>query len=102
MRPTSVMLLDKKSLERGCDRTRGGDHAPDLSSVVGGGSVNGQGQTDGFQCGEERGWVSMKIGSQEHRDAFCAHFMQTYIEYDPKTLPWPELDAAALRRLQAV
>jgi len=44
----------------------------------------------------------MKIGSQEHRDAFCAHFMQTYIEYDPKALPWPELDEAALRRLQSV
>jgi hypothetical protein len=44
----------------------------------------------------------MKIGSQEHRDAFCVHFMQTYIEYDPKTLPWPELDAPALHRLRAV
>jgi len=44
----------------------------------------------------------MKIGSQEHRDAFCTHFTQTYVEYDPKTLPWPVLDAAALHRLQAV
>jgi hypothetical protein len=44
----------------------------------------------------------MKIGSQEHRDAFCTHFMQTYIEYDPKTLPWPALDAAALHRFQSV
>jgi hypothetical protein len=44
----------------------------------------------------------MKIGSQEHRDAFCAHFMQTYIEYDPKTLPWPELPPAALQRLRSV
>lgn len=46
--------------------------------------------------------VSMKIGSQEHRDAFCAHFRQTHIDYDPKTLPWPELDTVALRRLQSV
>jgi hypothetical protein len=44
----------------------------------------------------------MKIGSQEHRDAFCTQFTQTYIEYDPKTLPWPVLDAAALHRLQSV
>ena len=44
----------------------------------------------------------MKIGSQEHRDAFCTHFMQTYIEYEPKTLPWPVLDAAALHRFQSV
>src|SRR6266568_4513456 len=44
----------------------------------------------------------MKIGSQEHRDAFCGHFTETYIEYDPKALPWPVLDAAAVRRLQSV
>lgn len=50
----------------------------------------------------ERALVSMKIGSQEHRDAFCAHFTQTYVEYDPKTLPWPELDDVVLRRLQSV
>ena len=40
----------------------------------------------------------MKIGSQDHRDTFCRHFMQTYTAYDPKTLPWPELDAGALQR----
>jgi hypothetical protein len=44
----------------------------------------------------------MKIGSQEHRDAFCAHFTQTYIDYDPKTLPWPTLSDEALGRLRAV
>jgi hypothetical protein len=44
----------------------------------------------------------MKIGSQEHRDAFCAHFLQTYIDYDPKTLPWPTLTGEALQRMQAV
>jgi hypothetical protein len=43
-----------------------------------------------------------KIGRQEHRDAFCRHFdafcrhcKKTYAEYDPKTLPWPELDDKA-------
>ena len=44
----------------------------------------------------------MKIGSQEHRDAFCAHFMSTSIDYDPETLPWPELDADGLHRLRSV
>ena len=44
----------------------------------------------------------MKIGSQEHRDAFCAHFTRTYVEYDPKSLPWPVLDPAAQHRLQSV
>jgi hypothetical protein len=44
----------------------------------------------------------MKIGSPEHRDTFCRHFMQTYTEFDPDTLPWPDLDEAALNRLKSV
>jgi hypothetical protein len=44
----------------------------------------------------------MKIGSPEHRDTFCRHFMQTYTEFDPDTLPWPELDADSLQRLKSV
>ena len=44
----------------------------------------------------------LKIGSLEHRDAFCRHFTETYTAYDPDTLPWPELDEAALARLRAV
>ena len=44
----------------------------------------------------------LKIGSLEHRDAFCRHFTETYTAYDPHTLPWPELDEAALTRLRAV
>ena len=44
----------------------------------------------------------MKIGSLEHRDTFCNHFMRTYTEFDPDKLPWPDLDAAALTRLKSV
>jgi hypothetical protein len=44
----------------------------------------------------------MKIGSPEHRDTFCRHFLQTYTEFDPESLPWPELDEAALTRLKSV
>jgi hypothetical protein len=44
----------------------------------------------------------MRIGSLAHRDAFCSHFAQTYIDYDPKALPWPVLDEAALHRLRQV
>lgn len=44
----------------------------------------------------------MKIGSEEHKAFFCRHFMETYQEYDPKTLPWPDLDEAALQRLRSV
>jgi len=44
----------------------------------------------------------MKIGSEEHKAAFCRHFMETYQEYDPDTLPWPDLDEASLQRLRSV
>ena len=44
----------------------------------------------------------MRIGSEEHKEIFCRHFMQTYQDYDPKTLPWPDLDEAALQRLRSV
>ena len=44
----------------------------------------------------------MKIGSLEHRDAFCSHFARTYLDYDPETLPWPVLDETALHRLRQV
>src|SRR5215475_15632815 len=44
----------------------------------------------------------MKIGSPEHRDAFCSHFLQTHLDYDPEALPWPVLDEAALQRLRQV
>jgi hypothetical protein len=33
---------------------------------------------------------------------FCSDFMATYQDYNPETLPWPELDAGALGRLRAV
>jgi hypothetical protein len=44
----------------------------------------------------------MKIGSEAHKQFFCRHFMETYQDYDPKTLPWPDLDDAALARLRSV
>jgi hypothetical protein len=50
----------------------------------------------------EGGLPSMRIGSLEHRDAFCSHFAQTYVDYDPEALPWPVLDDAALHRLRQV
>jgi hypothetical protein len=48
------------------------------------------------------GLPGMRIGSLEHRDAFCSHFIRTYVDYDPRTLPWPVLDDAALHRLRQV
>jgi hypothetical protein len=49
-----------------------------------------------------RGLPGMRIGSLEHRDAFCSHFARTYLDYDPETLPWPVLDEVALHRLRQV
>ncbi len=46
----------------------------------------------------------MKIdaGSDAHRDLFCRQFIDTHERFDPETLPWPELDDAALARLRGV
>jgi hypothetical protein len=44
----------------------------------------------------------MKIGSTEHKIMFCRQFIDSYTEFDPAALPWPELDAAALERLRSV
>ena len=45
---------------------------------------------------------AVPIGSEAHKEWFCRHFIETYQDYDPETLPWPELDAAALQRLRSV
>jgi hypothetical protein len=34
--------------------------------------------------GPKKKAAAMKIGSPEHRDTFCKHFMQTYTEFDPE------------------
>ncbi|MSP94870.1 MAG: ferritin-like domain-containing protein [Alphaproteobacteria bacterium] len=44
----------------------------------------------------------MKIGSEAHKEFFCRHFKETYQEFDPKALPWPELNQAELERLRSV
>jgi hypothetical protein len=46
--------------------------------------------------------TAVEIGSLAHRDLFCRHFMETYQDYDPETLPWPDLDEAELTRLRSV
>jgi len=45
---------------------------------------------------------AVKVGSEEHKSLFCRDFMRTYSDYDPETLPWPELDPDALQRLRSV
>ncbi|MDX2244904.1 MAG: ferritin-like domain-containing protein [Leptolyngbyaceae cyanobacterium bins.302] len=44
----------------------------------------------------------MKIGSEAHKELFCGSFMESHLLYEPETLPWPELDSAAIDRLRKI
>lgn len=44
----------------------------------------------------------MKIGSEAHRQLFCRSFMDSHLPYEPETLPWPELDSAAIERIRKI
>ncbi|MCY7390527.1 MAG: ferritin-like domain-containing protein, partial [Leptolyngbyaceae cyanobacterium CAN_BIN12] len=44
----------------------------------------------------------MKVGSQAHKELFCQSFIDSYQDYEPETLPWPQLDDAALARLRGI
>ena len=43
----------------------------------------------------------MKIGSEEHKERFCRHFIASHCRFDPASLAWPDLDGTALERLRA-
>jgi hypothetical protein len=44
----------------------------------------------------------MKIGSAEHKQLFCRQFVASHRQFDPAAISWPDLDAAALRRLRGI
>ena len=44
----------------------------------------------------------MRIGSEAHKERFCRQFIDSHRQFDPETLPWPDLDEAALGRMRAV
>jgi hypothetical protein len=44
----------------------------------------------------------MKLGSEEHKQLFCRSFLDSYIDYEPAKLPWPELDEVSLNRLRGI
>ncbi|HUA09931.1 MAG TPA: ferritin-like domain-containing protein [Candidatus Acidoferrales bacterium] len=44
----------------------------------------------------------MRIGSTEHRDLFCGSFIETHEAYEPRDLPWPELDEESLAILRSI
>ncbi len=46
--------------------------------------------------------MDIEAGSEAHKTLFCRHFIDTHLQFDPETLPWPELDEAELARLRGV
>lgn len=44
----------------------------------------------------------IKIGSDAHKEFFCRQFIDSYTEFDPETLPWPDLTPEELDRLRGV
>jgi hypothetical protein len=40
-----------------------------------------------------------KLGSEEHKRRFCRLLLDTFNPYKPTVIAWPQLDAAALKRL---
>jgi hypothetical protein len=44
----------------------------------------------------------MKLGSEQHKELFCRSFTESHLNYEPETLPWPELDSVALERLRGI
>lgn len=44
----------------------------------------------------------MKIGSAEHKILFCQSLIESHVQYEPESLPWPELDATTLERLRGI
>jgi hypothetical protein len=45
---------------------------------------------------------SVRIGSEEHKILFCREFLDSYTEFEPEALPWPDLAPAALERLRSI
>ncbi len=46
--------------------------------------------------------MTIKAGSEEHKELFCRQFIETHEKFDPEALPWPELDEQSLERLRGV
>lgn len=44
----------------------------------------------------------MRIGSDEHKELFCGSFIATHQPFEPRDLPWPELDRESLERLHGI
>jgi hypothetical protein len=46
--------------------------------------------------------MTIKVGSEAHKELFCRQFLESHELYDPTALPWPDLDDVQLGRLRSV
>lgn len=44
----------------------------------------------------------LRIGSEEHKQLFCRTFLDSHAVYEPRDLPWPQLDEHSLAFLRSV
>lgn len=44
----------------------------------------------------------MRVGSTTHKELFCKTFIDSYQEFEPESLDWPELNAADIEKIRAV
>lgn len=44
----------------------------------------------------------LQLGSPQHKELFCRSFLESHLDYEPKDLPWPDLDSIALDRLKGI
>jgi len=43
----------------------------------------------------------MRVGTPQHRELFCRTFIDTFVDFEPAALPWPDLHGVELARLRA-
>ncbi|ELR98712.1 ferritin-like domain-containing protein [Gloeocapsa sp. PCC 73106] len=44
----------------------------------------------------------MKLGTESHKELFCQSFLDSYLDYQPESLPWPDLDPVSLAKLRQI
>ena len=44
----------------------------------------------------------MRLGSEDHKLLFCRSFLDSYLDYEPENLPWPDLKGQDLEKLRSI
>ena len=44
----------------------------------------------------------LRIGSEEHKQLFCRTFLDSHAVYEPRDLPWPQLDEQSIAFLRSI